>query len=154
MKKNLFKVCLCLCALAFAFNSGDRRPASAADKKETAPDEIPLPAKGFAGTLEGKVISKDDTGTAFVLKVENVKTVARYAKWNKAKKPDALKGKKVLIHVRWFPVKDTKTYAPGEDYVRYVKGLKIDSKTEIDVYSDAWNRLIMVEAPKESASKG
>ncbi len=153
MKKNLVKNCVWLCALAFAFYGSALLPAAAADKKALAPDEIPAPAKGFAGSLEGTVISKDDTGTTFILKVEKANTLAKYAQYNKAKKPDALKGKKVLIYVRWSQVKGTKTFAPGEDYLQFVKGLKIDGKTSVDVYSDAYNRLIMVEVPKESASK-
>lgn len=141
--------CCSIAVLAFAVHS--TVPAEAAKKKEEAKaDEIPLLARGFAGTLEGKIISRDDTGTTFMLKVKGVKTVSKYAQWNKARKPDALKGKNVLIHVRWFQDKKTKKYEPGEGFVRWVKELNIDRETSVDVYSDAYFRLIMVEAPGES----
>lgn len=150
MKTKLFKLTAWLFALALTFSAITLLPAAAADKNAKA-DEFPVPARGFAGSIEGKVVSIDDTGTSFILKVEKVTTLQKYAQWNKAKKPDALKGKKVLVYVRWFQVKGAKTYAPGEDHVRFVKGLKVDSSAAVDVYSDAYYRLIMVEAPKEAA---
>ncbi|OGH60333.1 MAG: hypothetical protein A3G34_09830 [Candidatus Lindowbacteria bacterium RIFCSPLOWO2_12_FULL_62_27] len=148
MKKYFSIYCACLAAFVFLLSATN--PVPAADKKKAAePDALPILARGFAGTLEGKVLTKDDTGTAFVIKVEKVKTVPKYAQWNKAKKPDALKGKKVMIHVRWFEDKDSKKYKPGEDFVKWVNGLKIDRAAAVDVYSDGYSRLIMVEAPKK-----
>lgn len=107
-------------------------------------------AKGFAGTLEGKVISRNDTGTQFVIKVEKVKTLAKYNQWNTARKPSALKGQKVLIYTKWIQAQNSKTYVPDETHALFVNGLKIGSKTSIDVYSDRWNRLILVEVPKDA----
>ena len=148
-KVNLFLLGISSIAVLF-FAIATSNPVSAADKKKAVePDAIPAAARGFAGTLEGKVLSRDDTGTTFVLKVERVKTVPKYAQWNKARTPESMKGKKVLIHVRWFEDKETKKYKPGEDFVKWVNRLKIDRSTSVDVYSDANYRLIMVEAPKE-----
>lgn len=113
-----------------------------------AVDAIPDGAKGFAGVLHGKFVSTDDTGTTLVLKVDKVETVAKYKTFNKAKKPENLKGKTVMVYVRWFPGADKKTYAPSGDQVKFVKSLKEKDRVKIDVYSDGWNRLILTEAPK------
>lgn len=135
---------------AFAWLFHPIGPVMAAPKEEK---EIRLPdgAKGFAGILHGKFVSKDDTGTTFVLKVDKVEKAEKYRAWNKSKKPESMKGQKVLIHVRWVPGKVKNKYEPDSAHVRFVKTLESNAKVSVDVYSDAWNRMILVDVPKGTA---
>ncbi len=110
---------------------------------------IPADARGFAGTIQGRVVSSDDTGTTLVLKVEKADAIAKYAKWNKAKKPAALKDRQVMIYARWVQDQKSKAWAPDATHTKFVKGLASGAKTTVDVYSDAYSRLILVEVPQQ-----
>lgn len=117
---------------------------------KAAPEmKVPGEAKGFAGTITVKVISTNDTENTFVVKVEKVVSVLK--EYNKARRANALNGEKIKVYARWNLVAGTKTYKPDETQVKYLQSLTGGSKITIDVYSDAYSRIILTTAPKEPA---
>ncbi|MCD4657488.1 MAG: hypothetical protein K8S87_08070 [Planctomycetes bacterium] len=128
--------------------TGDQREfVKKGTKKKDEPKEmkpvIPDGMHGFSGRLKGKVVGKQKNG--FILLVEKVEKL-----WegNKAKKPETVIGKKVLINVGWEEYEKSK-WRPIPLHARFVEMLKIGNKISIEVKNIEGERLHILELNKE-----
>lgn len=114
--------------------------------------KLPPGMKGFSGMLRGKVVSKVKNG--FVLKVEEV---LKLWKGNKAKKPESVIGKKVLINPRWAKGDDGKWYLV-KLHVNFIRKLEVGETIKIEVVNNEGHRLHILELSAEqrrlAAGKG
>lgn len=119
-------------------------PVPAAEKDYT----VPADAKGFAGTIEGKAISKNDTTGALVIKIQKVVSTR---KDNLAKKPAALKGATVEILPQVLFAGGRLT--ADSKQIDFVKSLAIGSSITATLKSDGLFKLRMQNTPAVMAEK-
>ena len=114
---------------------------NAAEKKRGP--KLPEGARGFSGTVQGKVVSAKETG--FVLAVEKV---VNTWKNSKAEKPESLVGTKIRV------VAGKVEGKPYEKHVRFIKNLKVDETIAIEVKHDKGNALVILELNEEQRKRG
>ena len=145
MTKKMVGFYVFLIAAAFLLQTLSASVTLAEEKKELT---VPENAKGFWGSLQGKVIAKDTKESSVDFKVEKV---VKVSKENKSKTPDVLKGAMVRILAQMI-VKEGKMVA-DEKQIDFINNLKEGAKLTVDVKSDGLFRLRMLDIPKEIGKK-
>jgi hypothetical protein len=95
-------------------------------------------ARGFSGTVEGKVVSV--SGTQFVLAVEKVLRVWRE---NKAENPESLVGTKIVVAAK----------NPESNHARFIKTLKVDETISLEVKHEEGEALRILELTAEQRKR-
>ncbi len=118
-------------------------PSAAAGLGKIEDIKVPPGAAGFRGTLQGKIVSVDDTEGTFVVEVEKV---GRTLNGNTAKKPKAMLAHPVRIYPSVVRAKDG-GLQPDPDQTRFIRQLHPGMKLLITVKSDGLFRFRMVGIP-------
>ena len=109
-------------------------------------EDFPAGARGFAGMLSGKVVSKG--GNELVIKVTAIEKTWKH---NKAEKPESLVGQQVTMRIK------PEIYKKKEGYVAKVRKffdlLKVDDVEKFDCRHDEGNELTFLELTKEQLER-
>jgi hypothetical protein len=129
-------------SVCVAVIAGVLATAGTGAEKEKKRAKLPAAAKGFAGMIEGKVVSVKKA--SLVLKVDKV---AQVWEANKAKDPQSLIGAEVRVVCR------KEADKPAEKQVRYLGTLKAGDTTVLDVANKKGNALTLLELTEEQREK-
>ena len=131
-----------ICVAVIAGLCAAAEAAAEKEKKKKERAKLPAAAKGFAGMIEGEVVSVRKVG--LVLKVGKVTKV-----WepNKAEDPESLVGVEVRVVCRKEGEK------PAERQVRFLGTLKKGDTTILDVANKKGNVLTLLELTEEQRKK-
>ncbi len=134
---------LVLCGLTLAAD----KPAKE-KKGDGAASTVPAEAVGFAGVLEGKMVSAKPNGNTVTITV----TAATPSDDSKVKDGAALVGKDLTVKVR-FEKKDG-AWAPNADDAAFVKGLKKGDAVHVETkYIESQKALALTAAPTKAEAK-
>ncbi len=110
---------------------------------------VPQNLMGFKGTLQGRVVRRDEVGgEAFFLKVEKIETAAD----NKAAKAQSAVDQEVMINPQW-NAPDGQNWRPVPAQTAVIKGLKAGQRVSAPVHNDEGWRLHLTGLPKRTGAR-